>query len=151
MKLVTTVESVGKSTTGLRIPDEVVLALGAGRRPAVRVTLNGYTYRTSIASLGGVFRISVSAEVRTIAHVAAGDEVEIVVELDHEPRVVAVPTDLAAALDDEPEARRRFDRLAYSHQLRHVLAVEAARTPSTRARRIAAVLDALLTDETPHS
>ena len=119
------------------MPDEVVAALGSGRRPPVRVTLGDHTYRTTVASMGGRFLIPVAAAVREAAGVAAGDELDVRIELDTEPREVAVPDDLAAALDARPGARERFDRLAYSHRKEHVRAIEEAKAPATRERRIA--------------
>jgi hypothetical protein len=144
MRFSTTVELGGKTATGMEVPPEVVEALGAGKKPPVRVTVGGHTYRSTIATMGGRFLLPLSAERRSAAGVAAGDAVEVDVELDTEPRRVEVPPDLAAALDAEPAARARFDGLAYSHQLRHVLAVEGAKTEATRARRVAAALAMLL-------
>ena len=143
MDFTTTVELGGKTATGMEVPAEVVSALGAGRKPAVRVTVGGHTYRSTIATMGGRFLLPLSAENRTAAGVAAGDTVAVHVELDAEPRTVELPADLAAALDADPEARRRFDALSYSHQRRHVLAVEGAKAEDTRARRVAGVLAAL--------
>ena len=127
----------GKTATGIHVPDDVVAALGTSRKPAVSVTLNGFTYRSSIASMGGRFMLPVSADVRAIAAVAGGDEVQVTLQLDTAPRMVEVPADFAAALDAAADARAFFDKLAYSHRLRHVLAINEAKTPETRARRIA--------------
>lgn len=144
MKLRTGILNTGKTTTGIEVPAEMVAALGAGKRPAVAVTLNGYTYRTSIAAMGGRFLVSVSADVRQKANVKGGDLVEVDIVLDTAPREVVVPADLAAALDEAPEARAIFDRLAYSHKLRHVLAIEDAKTPETRQRRVTKAVEMLL-------
>jgi hypothetical protein len=144
MRFSTTVELGGKTATGMEVPPDVVEALGAGTKPPVRVTVGGHTYRSTIATMGGRFLLPLSAERRAAAGVAAGDRVEVDVELDTEPRTVEVPADLAAALDAEPAARARFDALAYSHQLRHVLAVEGAKAEATRARRIGAAVAMLL-------
>ena len=100
------------------------------------MTINGYTYRSSIASMGGRFMLGVSAENRGAAGVSAGDEVDIELEIDSEPREVTLPADFAAALDASPAARRAFDRRAYSHRQRWVLSVEGATTAETRQRRI---------------
>src|SRR4051812_28509573 len=116
MRFRSTVELGGRTATGIPVPDDVVTALGAGRRPAVRVTVGGHTYRSTVAARGGRFLVPLSAENREGAGVAAGDEVEVDLELDTEPREVAVPPDLADALDAEPAARSAFDRLAYSHR-----------------------------------
>ena len=143
MRFSSTVELGGKTATGLEVPAEVVAALDSGKKPAVRVTLNGHTYRSTVATMGGRFLLPLSAENRTAAGVAAGDPVEVEVELDTAPRTVEVPADLAAALDADPAARERFTALSYSLQRRHVLAVEGARTDATRERRVAGVLATL--------
>ncbi|HEY8791053.1 MAG TPA: YdeI/OmpD-associated family protein [Actinopolymorphaceae bacterium] len=147
MKLRATLELSGKTATGFQIPADVVESLGSSKRPAVTVTINGHTYRSSIASMRGVYILGVSAENRAAAGVAAGDVVDLDIEVDSAPRVVAVPEDFAAALDREPPGRTAFDSLAYSHQLRHVLAIDDAKTPETRQRRIAKAVG-MLTDGT---
>jgi hypothetical protein len=143
MEFRATVQQSGKTATGIQIPDEVVETLGSGKRPPVAVTINGYTYRSTVAVVAGVFMIGVSAEVRAGAGVAAGDEVDVDIELDTAPRKVTVPTDFAAALDAEPEARRTFDGLSYSNKSWHVLQVLGAKSNETRLRRIAKSVDIL--------
>ena len=143
MRFSTTVELGGKTATGMQIPAEIVAALGAGKRPAVRVTISGYTYRSTVAPMGGVFMLPVSAEVRQAAGVAAGDEVEVEVELDTAPREVAVPPDFQAALDADPDAKSAFERLSYSNKRQHTLSIEGAKTPETRRRRIEKAIDTL--------
>jgi hypothetical protein len=143
MRFRTTILQGGKTATGIRVPDEVVEALGSGRRPAVRVTINGFTYRSTVAVMGGVYMVGVSAEHRAGAGVAGGDEVDVEMELDTAPREVTVPADLAAALDAEPDARRTFDGLSYSNKSWHVLQVAGAKTDQTRQRRIAKSVDIL--------
>ena len=137
MRFRTTLLSSGKTATGIQVPGDVVERLDSGTRPAVRVTINGYTYRSTVASMAGRFMLPVSAEVRERATIAAGDEVRIELELDTEPREVIVPPDLAAALDGDAGARRFFDGLSYSQQRRYVLSIEGAKTAETRQRRIA--------------
>jgi hypothetical protein len=136
MRFRTTVELGGKTATGMEVPPGVVEALDAGKRPAVTVTLNGHTYRSTVAPMGGRYLLPLSAENRTAAKVQAGDEVDVDVELDTAPRVVEVPDDLALALAADPDAKARFERLSYSHKRQHVLAIEGAKAPETRARRI---------------
>ena len=131
-----TVELNGKTATGIEVPPEVVSALGGGKRPPVTATINGHAYRTSVGSMGGRFLLPVSAQVRQDAGVAAGDEADVDLELDAAPRTVTVPPDLAEALSRDDAARAAFDRMPYSHQQRHVLAIEAAKTEQTRQRRI---------------
>jgi len=139
----TTILRAGKTATGIEVPAELVARLGTTKRPPVRVTINGYTYRSTVAMMGGVFMVSVSAQNREGAGVAGGDEVDVELELDTAPREVAVPADLAEALDGDPDARRRFEGLSYSHKQAHVLAVEGARAADTRQRRIAKVISIL--------
>jgi hypothetical protein len=143
MRFHTTILQGGKTATGIQVPDEVVAALGSGRRPPVRVTINGYTYRSTVAVMGGVSMVGVSAEHRAGAGVAGGDQVEVDLELDTAPREVEVPADLAAALDAEPAARGTFDGLSYSNRSWHVLQVTGAKTEETRQRRIARSVEAL--------
>ena len=143
MRFRTTIVQSGKTTTGIQVPDEVVEALGPGKRPAVKVTVNGYSYRSTVASMGGMFMVSLSAEHRAGAGVGGGDEVEVDLELDSAPREVTVPPDLAAALDAEPAARTTFDGLSYSNKSWHVLQVTGAKTEETRRRRIARSVEAL--------
>ena len=137
MRFHTTILQGDKTATGIRIPDEVVESLGAGKRPAVKVTINGFTYRSSVATVSGRFMVGVSAENRAGAGVAGGDEVDVEIEVDTEPREVTLPADFAAALDAEPKARETFDRLSNSNKGWHVSQVTGAKTAETRQRRIA--------------
>jgi hypothetical protein len=143
MRFRTTIVQSGKNTTGIQVPDEVVEALGSGKRPAVKVTVNGYSYRSTVASMGGVFMVSLSAEHRAGAGVGGGEEVEVDLEVDSAPREVTVPPELVAALDAEPAARATFDGLSYSNKSWHVLQVTGAKTEETRQRRIARSVEAL--------
>jgi hypothetical protein len=137
MRFRTSLVQSDKNATGFRVPGEVVLALGSGRRPKVLVTINGYTYRNTVAVMGGESWIGVSAEHRTGSGIKGGDEIEIELVLDTAPREVTVPPDFAAALDAEPAARRTFDSLSYSNRSWHVLSIDGAKTDETRQRRIA--------------
>ena len=143
MRFTTTVELGGKTATGFAVPDEVVDALGSGRRPAVTVTVGGHSYKSTVASMGGRFMVPLSAENRTAAGLAAGDEVEVDLELDTAPRELVMPDDLTAALDANPAARAAFDALSYSNRRRHVLSVEGAKADATRQRRIAKAVEEL--------
>ena len=136
MKFRTTIQQGDKTATGIRIPDEVVEGLKAGKRPPVRVTINGATYRSTVAVMGGEYWVGVSAENRALTGVKGGDQVDVGIELDDAPREVAVPADFAAALDAEPNARRTFDGLSYSNKSWHVLSIEGAKADDTRRRRI---------------
>ena len=138
MRFHSIVQLGGKTATGIPAPEEVVSNIGPSKRPPVRVTINGHTYRSTVASRGGEFVLPISAENREGAGVVAGDEVDVDIELDTEPREVAVPPDFAEALDRDVEARRSFDGLSsYSQKQRYVLSIEGAKTDETRKRRIA--------------
>jgi Bacteriocin-protection, YdeI or OmpD-Associated/Domain of unknown function (DUF1905) len=136
MRFHATIALHGKSATGIEVPADVVAALGQGKRPKVTVTINGYSYPSTVGVMGGVSLIPVSADVRARAGVAAGDEVDIDLVPDTAPRTVEVPADLAAALAGVPAARQAFDKLSYSGQQRYVLGVEQAKTAETRRRRV---------------
>src|SRR5262249_47336752 len=123
MRFRATIKLGGKTATGIRVPDEVVASLGPNKRPAVRVTINGHTYRSTVATMGGEFMLPVSADVRASAGVVAGDEVDVDIELDTEPREVTVPPDFSDALDRDADARRFFDGLSYSNKRRVVLSI----------------------------
>ena len=118
-------------------------ALGTSRKPPVRVTINGHTYRSTVATMNGVFMVGVSNEVRRESGVAAGETVDVDIELDTEKREVAVPPDLAAALAADERAQRFFDGLSYSNKRRIVIPIDDAKTPETRERRIAASVEKL--------
>jgi len=126
----------GKTATGIEVPVAVVDGLGGGRRPAVKVTINGHEYRSTIASMGGVFMLPVSAEHRAGAGIEAGDAVLVEVTLDTEERILAVPAELQAALVADAAARRVFDALSYSRKQRFTLPIEQAKTAETRQRRV---------------
>jgi hypothetical protein len=130
----------GKNATGIQVPAEAVAALGKGKKPPVKVWLNDYSYRSTIAAYGEVFMLPVSQEHRAAAGLKAGDEVEVTLELDLEPRTVEVPADLAAALAEVAGARAAFDTLSYSVRKEHVRQVESAKAQETRQRRIAAIV-----------
>jgi hypothetical protein len=143
MRFRAVIERSGKTATGIRVPAEIVASLGAGKRPPVRVTINGYTYRSTVAPLGGAFMVGVSAENRAGAGVSGGDEVDVELALDTAPREVTVPPDFADALNRDAEARPSFDGLSYSNKRRYVLSIEDAKTAETRQRRIAKAVSTL--------
>lgn len=131
-----TVDLNGKTATGIRVPATIVTALGSGKRVAVQVTINGYTYRSTVTPMGGEYLIPVSGEIRTAAGVAAGDEVDVELELDTAVREVTVPADLARALGRDADARRFFEGLSYTNKRGYVTWVEGAKKAETRERRV---------------
>jgi hypothetical protein len=143
MKFRATLDLHGKTATGISVPADVVEDLGGGKRPAVTVTLGKHTYRSTIAPMSGKHFLPVSAEHREAAGLAAGDEVDVAVELDTAKREVEVPDDLASALTKNARARAAFEALSYSNQRRYVLAINGAKAEETRARRIAKTVEEL--------
>lgn len=139
----TTVELGGKTATGFEVPPAVVSALGPGKRTAVRVTLGGHTYRSTVAVMGGRSMLPLSAENRAGAGVAAGDEVEVEVAPDLAPRTVEVPEDLAAPLSADAAARAMFDGLAPGQRKEWVRWVTEAKRVETRADRVTKAVEAL--------
>jgi hypothetical protein len=138
MRYETTMAQTGNNT-GIPVPEEVVEALGGGKRAAVSVTVNGYAYRSTVGSMGGRYLIPFSSDKRKESGIAGGDPIVVDLELDTTPRDVEVPADLAAALD-AAGLRSAFDRLPPSHRKAHVTAVNEAKTAATRERRIAATV-----------
>jgi bacteriocin resistance YdeI/OmpD-like protein/uncharacterized protein DUF1905 len=143
MKFRTTIKQGDKTATGIQIPDEVIEGLGAGRKPPVKMTVNGYSYRSTVATVDGKFMVGFNADHRAASGLAGGDDVDVDIEVDTAPRQVEVPAELAAALDAEPRARETFDRLSNSNKGYHVSLVTGAKTDDTRQRRIEKSISAL--------
>jgi uncharacterized protein YdeI (YjbR/CyaY-like superfamily) len=125
-----------------------VQALGGGKRPAVTITINGHSWKSRVAVMRGRYLLGLSNANRKAAGVATGDQVEVEVEIDAGPRVVAEPTDFARALDADPVARTAYDHLTDSRRREHVRAIEGAKNAETRERRIEKAL-ARLRDREP--
>src|SRR2546426_12500343 len=132
MKFRAKVLLAGKTATGVEVPAKVVDGLGSTKRPLVKVTINGYTYRSAIAPMGGTYMLGISDDVRKSAHVAAGDTVE----LDTEKREVEVPPELARALVKDPKVKKYFESLSYSGKYRLVAPIANGKTADTRARNL---------------
>jgi len=133
----------GKTATGVEVPAKVVDGLGSTKRPLVRVTINGYTYRSAIAPMGGTFMLGISEEVRNNANVKAGDTIDVQVELDTQPRDVVVPPELAQALAKNAKAKKYFDGLSYSGKVRLVAPIANGKTAETRERNLAKAIKEL--------
>lgn len=130
----------GLDATGIRVPGDVIAALGSGKKPKVKVTLKSYTYRSTVAAYGDVYMLPLNKEHRAAAGVEAGDEVDVTLELDTEPRIVEVPEDLAAALAEKAGATAAFDDLSYTMRKEYVRQVNEAKAQETRERRIAGIV-----------
>ena len=131
----TTILQIGNNT-GICVPDAIVEKLGAGKKPPVNVTVNDYTYRNTIAVMGGKFMISVSADIRSKTGIKGGDNVQVTLELDTKPREVELPSDFQKLLLENPKAKQFFETLSYSNKQRYVLPIGQAKTDETRQRRM---------------
>lgn len=131
------------NNTGIEVPGEIVEALGAGKRPGVLVTVNGYSYRSTVAAMGGRYLIPFSSEKRASTGIRGGDPIEVELVLDTEPRTVELPDDFSTALTARPGALAVFERLSPSARKAHVTNIEAAKTDATRQRRIASIVEKL--------
>ncbi len=129
------VRGEARDTMGIVVPDEVVEALGAGRRPAVVVSVLGHTYRSTVARMGERFLVGVSKDQRMAAGLTDEATVEVTLDVDTAPRDVAVPEELAAALD-QAGVRAGWQRLAPSTRKELVRQIETAKKPETRTGRV---------------
>lgn len=129
-------QRVGKTATSFVVPFDLTEAFGRAR-PPVSVTIRGHTWRTTPGVYDGVGHIVVNRAVKAATGVDAGDRVRVEMELDTEPRRVAVPADLRAALAASDGAAAAFAKLSYSHQREYVDWIDEAKRPATRSRRIA--------------
>jgi hypothetical protein len=121
---------------GLEVPPRVVEALGGGKRPRMIITINGHSWRSRVAIMRGRYLLGLSNANREAAGVVTGEEVEVELAFDPEPLAVNVPEDFARALDAEPAARTAYDRLTQSRKREQVRAIQSAKKPETRKRRI---------------
>ena len=126
----------------VEVPARVVAALGEKKRVPVTVTLNGVSYRSTIAVYGGRFYLPARREIREAAKLVAGKRAHVTLEADTAARTVAVPSDLGRALASA-KLRRAFDALSFTRRREHVEAVTGAKRPETRSARIAKVVTAL--------
>ncbi len=125
-----------KTATGIQVPDKIVAKLSSGKRPPVKVTINGYTYQNTIAVMDGVFMLSVSAAVREKAQIKSGDQVTVTLELDTTVREAAIPEEFKKVLDQYSVAKQRFEKLSNSNKKRYIIPIEQAKTIETKNRRI---------------
>ena len=143
IKIKTTILQIGNNT-GINVPEEIIVRLGAGKKPPVVITLNNYTYRSTVAVMGGKYLVSLSAENRKNAHVQGGDTLQITIALDTEPRTVELPPDFQKAFDKNKQAREAFDKLAPSKKKAMVLSIMDAKTEETKIKRIDKAIAALV-------
>jgi Bacteriocin-protection, YdeI or OmpD-Associated/Domain of unknown function (DUF1905) len=147
LKFQTILLAAGKTATGIEVPAGIVESLGPSKKPAVKVTLNGYEYRSTVAVMGGKFMLPVSAEHRSGAKIAAGETLNVTLELDTAPRVLEIPQDFLTALGADAAAKTFFEGLSYSNKRRFILSIDEAKSAETRARRIAKSVEMLRAGE----
>jgi uncharacterized protein YdeI (YjbR/CyaY-like superfamily) len=137
MKFKTTLKQAeGSTATGIEIPDEVLAAIDAGKKPPVKLTVNGYAYRSTVATVNGKYMVGFSADHRAASGIRGGDPIDVSIELDTEPRTVELPADFEAALKADPQAKATFEKLSNSLKGYHVSQVTGTKNPETRQRRI---------------
>jgi hypothetical protein len=137
MKFRTTIKQAeGSTATGIVIPEEVIAALATGKKPPVKITVNGYAYRSTVATIDDRFMVGFSADHRAASGLAGGDAVEVEIEVDTQPRTIELPADFKAALDADNQAKATYEKLSNSLKGYHVSQVTSAKTPETRQRRI---------------
>jgi len=142
MKFKTKIAQFGNNT-GIVVPEKIVEGFGVCKKPPVVITLNKYTYRSTVAVMGGQYLVSLSSENRKNAKVEGGDEVEITITLDLEPRTVELPADLKKALDKNKVAKSNYEKLSYSKKKAMVLSIAEAKTEETKLKRIDKVISSL--------
>jgi hypothetical protein len=135
--------------TGITIPFDVPATFGTRARVPVRGTINGFPYRSSIFPMGGRFMMAVNRELRAGANAQGGDTVNVTMERDDEPRTITPPPDLARALKANQTAQAAWNKLSYTHQKEHARAVEDAKRPETRLRRIEKAIEQLAEGKKP--
>ena len=136
-------ERFGKTATGIRVPKEIIETLGQGKRPAVVVRLKAYEFRTTIGVMRGLSLIPVSSTIRSSANVSAGDELTVTLAADLAHKAMALPDDLVAALARDVAAMKFYESLSGGYQRAFVTWIESAKTPGTRADRVAKTAKAL--------
>ncbi|HKS42564.1 MAG TPA: YdeI/OmpD-associated family protein [Blastocatellia bacterium] len=132
------------SATAIAIPFDVEKAYGSRGRVPVRGTLNGFAFRSSVFPMGGGCHwLVVNRDMREGAKIKAGETISVMMERDDEPRVITPPKDLARALAANKVALAAWDKLSYTHRKEYAKAIEEAKKPETRARRIEKAIAAL--------
>ncbi|WP_137940271.1 YdeI/OmpD-associated family protein [Chitinivorax sp. B] len=131
------------NATAVEVPKEALEQLNAGTRPPVVITINGHSWRSRIAAMRGMHLVGISAANRKASKISEGDLVEVLLELDVEPRTVEEPDDVASALNKHEALRTAFESLPFGLRCKHIASIEEAKSPETRLRRIAKLLSEL--------
>jgi len=144
LKFSTSLLQAGKTATGIVIPAELIEKLGAGKKPPVKVTINDFTYRSTVAVTSGEFMVGVNAENREGAGIKGGDKIDVTIELDTEPRKAEVPMEFKKALDKNEKAKKIFETLSFSKKIALIYPIAKAKKDETRDRNIEKALNILL-------
>ncbi|MCA0252815.1 MAG: YdeI/OmpD-associated family protein [Actinobacteria bacterium] len=139
LRIDTVLEASGPAAA-IVLSDEQVEELGGGKRAAVKLTIGDRTARLRLGVMGGRNLLGLSKAARAELGVEIGEAVHAIIELDTDERTVELPDDFAAALAARPGARAAFDALPPSHRREHVRAIDEAKRPETRLRRIEAAV-----------
>ncbi|HNS51177.1 MAG TPA: YdeI/OmpD-associated family protein [Anaerolineae bacterium] len=127
----------------VEVPAEIVRQFGTRARIPVQASFDGVPYRGSVVPMGGAHVLGVTKAIRESIGKSVGDTVHVLMERDEAPRKVDTPSDLAAALDADPEARAFFEALSYTHRREYVEWIVEAKRPETRDRRVRQALEML--------
>jgi hypothetical protein len=138
------IEDPGGGGAFVSIPFDVEQTFGRKRVP-VNATIDGEPYRGTLVRMGSdCHMLLIRKDIREKIGKTFGDDVSVTVEEDSEPRVIAAPDDLAAALAKSPKAAEFFDELSYTHRKEYVQWIEEAKREETRRNRIAKTIEMLL-------
>ncbi|MEO6728842.1 MAG: YdeI/OmpD-associated family protein [Candidatus Dojkabacteria bacterium] len=136
MKFTAKIFTGGGQTAGFLIPEDVMTSLGDKKRVPVVITLNGYSYRSTVATYEGKQAVGISIENREKAGVKIGDTLEIDVSFDDKPRIVEVPEIMQKELEKNPKAKEVFEGLAFTHKKEYVKWIEEAKKEETKTSRL---------------
>ena len=130
------------NTVGIEVPADAIAQLGPARKYPVVVTIGGYAFRNTVSWYQGAFMIGLSGEHRSATGLGAGDEVEVTLEIDDQPRVLELPDDFTAALDAAGKLDA-FRALSFSRQRGLFEPWQKAKAQDTKDRNLQKILAAL--------
>ena len=137
------VQDDGTTMCAIQLPFDPKTVFGKVRAPVSATINRKHTFRTTTTRMGGVDFIPLRRSNREAAGVKAGQVVPVTLTRDDKPRTATPPKDLIAAMRKAKGAKAAWDKLSFTHQREHVEAIESAKKPETRARRIAKAIEML--------
>ena len=143
LKFATILLAAGKTATGIKIPDHIIEELGGGKKPLVKVSINGFTYRSAVAVMGGACMVGVNADNRAGANIKAGDKIEVTIEMDTEPRTVEIPKELQLVLNKNAAMKKKFETFSTTRKKSLTVPIFDAKTEETKQKRIIKAIEAL--------